>query len=170
MTAPVKHSIAALVDLQDLPPIPEPKGWTDDLERAWVFKASCGTPYKVAGAALGIPVDTIDMWLSDEPPVTYQSACHALLTRLKRGEAIAHDQALDAVRAAWGKAWQSAAWFLERKHGYIVQQPQGSGPSIVVNIGRLELTAGARRDGVPVRQLAEEAIVEAQVTGEGIVE
>ena len=38
--------------------------------------------------------------------------------------------------------WTAAAWTLERKHGYVVQQQQLTGPSVVVNIGTLNVGKG----------------------------
>ena len=104
----------------------------------------------VAGIALGIPEGTVKGYLSEDYDATgYQSARRALLDRLKTAEAVAHDEAVTAVRSAWGKAWQSAAWYLERKHGYIVQQAQNTGPSTVVNIGQLVVQASDKH--LPVR-------------------
>jgi hypothetical protein len=142
LPAPALATAHSLQTLADLPLIPQPKPWSDDLERAWIYRTSCGTPMHVAGVALGLSESSVKYYLSEDPPITYSRACTTLLDRLKTAEAVAHDEAVTAVRAAWGKAWQSAAWYLERKHGYIVQQAQNLGPSTVVNIGQVNIVTG----------------------------
>ena len=168
----VHHAIQDLDTLLALPPIDGPKPWTDTFERAALAHVAAASNPLVALSAYGVAKSTASVWLSDDPPPMFKSACHALAERLKVTQDWCETDLFGRIRNASAdpRHWTAAAWILERSRGYIVQQPQGSGPSIVVNIGRLELTAGARRDGVPVRQLAEEAIVEASVVGESIVE
>ena len=147
---PARATAHSLQTLADLPLLPQPKPWSDDLERAWVYRTSCGTPMRVAGVALGLSETAVQSYLGDDPPLCYQSACTSLRDRLKTAEAVAHDEAVTAVRAAWGKAWQSAAWYLERKHGYIVQQAQNLGPTTVVNIGQVTINALAPPNREPI--------------------
>jgi hypothetical protein len=169
---PARATAQSLQTLADLPLIPQPKPWSDDLERAWIYRTSCGTPMHVAGVALGLSESSVKFYLSEDPPITYSRACKTLLDRLKTAEAVAHDEAVTAVRAAWGKAWQSAAWYLERKHGYIVQQAQNLGPSTVVNIGQVVVNGtlatperAAIIEAVPIQAEQTPSLVESVVVG-----
>jgi len=107
----------------------------------------------MALCAAGVAHRTALEWLSDSPPEMYQSACLALAARLKEAElACAAGLFANIHRAAQDpRYWTAAAWTLERKHGYIVQQQGMGGPTTVVNIGRVIITQAG--PGVAVQAL-----------------
>jgi hypothetical protein len=98
----------------------------------------------MALCAAGVPLTTAQNWLSDDAPEAYKRACATLLERLKESEqACAAGLFANIHRAAQDpKYWTAAAWTLERKHGYVVQQQQLNGPATVVNIGTLNVIQG----------------------------
>jgi len=100
----------------------------------------------MALCAAGVPLGTAKDWLSDSPPEGYGSACAALSRRLKEAEqACAAGLFANIHKAAQDpRYWTAAAWTLERKHGYVVQQQQLNGPATVVNIGTLNVVQGER--------------------------
>ena len=132
-----------------LDPIPGPKPWSDDVERAWCARVGMGAPITVSGLSCGIPEGTIDKWMhigehgldrdSDTVPV-HASACAALRQRLNKARAIAQTDAFESIRTFWGKQWQSAAWYLERVHGFVIKQQATDGPQIVINIGIVQVS------------------------------
>jgi hypothetical protein len=95
-----------------------------------------------AGAAPG----TAKIWLSDDPPPSYQSACAALSGRLKAAEHVCSQTLLGRIYQASEdpKHWTAAAWVMERSRGYVVQQQQLNGPATVVNIGTVNVIQGER--------------------------
>ena len=127
-----------------LQPIQGPKAWTDDVERSAVFHCLQSSPPVMALCAAGVPLTTAKAWLSDEPPECYQSACTALAGRLKEAEqACAAGLFANIHKAAQDpRYWTAAAWTLERKHGYVAQQQQLTGPATVVNIGTINVVQG----------------------------
>jgi Tfp pilus assembly protein PilX len=100
----------------------------------------------MALCAAGGELRNAHLWLSDEPPPSYQSACAALSSRLKEAEqACAAGLFANIHKAAQDpRYWTAAAWTLERKHGYVAQQQQLNGPATVVNIGTLNVVQGER--------------------------
>jgi hypothetical protein len=169
--APDSADIAALADFDALlqePPIAGPKGWTDDLERAAIARCCIGTPPPIALVSCGVGRTQAFAWLSDEPPEGYKSACLALAERLKRASDWMEANALariNAAAAADPKQWTALAWILERSRGYVVKQNQQDGPSIVVNIGSVNVTSGAPR--AQLREAVDEVIDAVPMLTEG---
>lgn len=164
----LKASLHKLDSLLSEAPIPGPKPWSDELERAALVRCANASNPHLALSSCGVPPGTASDWLSDHPPDAYRSACTALRNRLKSAWDWCETDLLERIRLASldPKHWTAAAWILERSRGYVVKQQQQDGPSIVVNIGRLELVQGAPRAGLPVRQhrelpAAEDAVIEA---------
>lgn len=163
----LKASLEKLDELLDQPPIPGPKPWSDELERAAVARVAFASPPLVALASLGVPHSTAQGWLSEEdPPREYQSACRALVVRLKSAYAWCESDLLERIRTASldPKHWTAAAWILERSRGYVVKQQQDSGPAIVVNIGTVNIAEGRPR---PV---LEAPVVDAEVIRQALPE
>jgi len=137
--------------LLDEPPIPGPKPWSDELERAAVAACAYATPHVVALRSYGVSNRSAYEWLSDEPPAAYRSACLALAARLKNASSWCERSLLARIVAAGSdpKTWQANAWILERSKSfsqqYIAVEAQGiGGPSTVVNIGTLNVVQGER--------------------------
>ncbi len=139
-----KHHIQLLEDFTGRDPIAITKPWTDDVERAAIYHCLHSAPPPMALCAAGVPLRTAQAWLSDDPPEAHKSACLALAARLKEAEqACAAGLFANIHRAAQDpRYWTAAAWTLERKHGYIAQQQQLTGPATVVNIGTLNVVQG----------------------------
>jgi hypothetical protein len=165
--------LSALDKFSSLPPIPGPKPWSDELERAAVFQCLKAAPPYMALAAVGVEPRTAQYWLSDEPPPCYQSACTALSSRLKQAEQACAAELFGLVHKAAQdpRYWTAAAWTLERKHGYIAQQQGQGGPTTVVNIGQVTIntTAPPPREpiieAVPIQAEQTPALVESVVVG-----
>ena len=146
-TVPLEtHNELSLLDhFSSLPPIPYDKPWIDEVERAAVYHCLKSAPPLMALCAAGVPIRTASTWLSDEPPEAYKSACVALSAKLKEAEqACAAGLFANIHKAAQDpRYWTAAAWTLERKHGYVVQQQALTGPATVINIGQLTVNQGA---------------------------
>lgn len=138
--------------LMSLPPIPGPKPWSDDLERAAIWHALHSAPPEFALSAAGVVPSTAKTWLSDEPPPCYQSACTSLSLRLKQAEqACAAGLFANIHKAAQDpRYWTAAAWTLERKHGYVAQQQGQGGPTTVVNIGQVTINTSSPPNREPI--------------------
>ena len=139
--SPLEKAWLTRVDaLLEAPPIPPPKPWTDDVERAAIHRCALGTPPLVALRSFGLPSSTAESWLCDEPPPTYLSACRALSERLKCAGNLCESELLARIHSASldPKHWTAAAWWLERSRGYIVKQASALGPAIVVNVGIIQ--------------------------------
>jgi len=137
--------------LLDEPPIPGPKPWSDELERAAIAACAYATPPAVALRSYGVGYNTAYEWLSDDPPAAYRSACVALAGRLKNASSWCERSLLARIASAGSdpKFWQAHAWILERSKAfsqqYIAVEAQGiGGPSTVVNIGTLQVIQGER--------------------------
>jgi hypothetical protein len=148
-TALQLHQADALMSLD---PIPQPKPWSDELERAAIWHALHSAPPEFALSAAGVVPSTAKTWLSDEPPPCYQSACTSLSLRLKQAEqACAAGLFANIHKAAQDpRYWTAAAWTLERKHGYVAQQQGQGGPTTVVNIGQVTINAQAAPNREPI--------------------
>ena len=128
--------------LADLPPIPQPKPWSDVQERLWIAAVSKAVLISVAGAAFGIPDSTqTSYWQAaeayqahphDQSLPLYAGASAALLGRLKRADAAAHLGILSSIYDE--KSWQARAWIGERRYNYR-QQAEHTTAGIVINIG-----------------------------------
>ena len=142
--APTQEHLQVLDAMMSKPPISDPKGWTDDVERAAIYHAMHSAPPEMALCAAGVPLSTAKLWLSDDAPESYKRACTALLGRLKEAEqACAAGLFANIHKAAQDpRYWTAAAWTLERKHGYVAQQQQLTGPATVVNIGTINVVQG----------------------------
>ena len=176
LPAPDQAAFLAKVDsILDLPPIPGPKPWTDDVERAAVWHVCHASTPVQALCASGASPRAAQAWLSDEPPPSYQSACTSLAARLKSAEHVCSTTLLGRIYQASSdpKHWTAAAWIMERSRGYIVQQNPNAGPTTVVNIGQVTINASAapHREAIleadPIRpelpeNLAESLAVEAK--------
>ena len=150
---------ALLDSLLELPPIPGPKGWSDDVERAALRRAFYGSDPVLALAATGIPRRTASDWLSETPPEPYRHACAALGARLKQVEGIFEAGCLERIRTAGhdSRHWTANAWLLERKYPMYRLQYQGdSSERVVINIGQLNV-------GSPSRMALPEPVIEADV-------
>lgn len=145
------------------PPIPGPKPWTDELERAAVAGCLGSCNPLVSLASLGIGRSTAGEWLSEDPPAKYRSACLALAGRLKSAQDASERMLLGRIQAASAdpKHWTAAAWILERSRGYVVRQAAGEGPNIVVHIGTVSIQGDRGRD--PLREVVEGEVVQAQI-------
>jgi len=142
-----QHALDVLL-LQE--PIPHPKPWTDEFERAAIAGCAYATPPQVSLRSLGIPSSVASAWLSDSPPETYRSACVALAERLNKATAWCEKSLLARIAAAGAEPsrWQANAWILERSksfsHQYIAVSDQTlNGPATVINIGQLTVNQGA---------------------------
>ena len=145
--APPQADFLTKVDsILDLPAIPGPKPWTDDVERAAVWHTCHASTPVMALCSSGASLTAAKVWLSDEPPEAYRSACVALAGRLKAAEHVCSQTLLGRIYAASDdpKHWTAAAWIMERSRGYVVQQQQLNGPATVVNIGTLNVVQGER--------------------------
>ncbi len=131
--------LTAVDGVLELPPIPGPKPWTDDVERAAVWHVCHASTPVQALCASGASPSSAKSWLSEEPPPTYQRACAALSDRLKAAEHVCSTTLLGRIYQASSdpKHWTAAAWIMERSRGYVVQQNPNAGPSTVVNIGQV---------------------------------
>lgn len=151
----------AVEELVSLPPIPGPKPWSDELERAAIAGTIGSCAPKLALTSIGVPPATADSWLSDEPPEAYERACRALTMRLKGGQDASEKMLLGRIQTAAQdpKHWTAAAWILERSRGYVVKQASADGPNIVVHIGTMNIRseAGAK----PRPQWSEDTIIDA---------
>jgi len=130
--------------LLDQPPIPGPKPWSNELERAAIAACAYATPPVVALRSYGVSHSTAYEWLSDNPPEAYRSACIALAGRLKNASSWCERSLLARIVNAGSdpKTWQANAWILERSKAfsqqYIAMADQSAnGPATVVNIGTL---------------------------------
>lgn len=157
---PLQQHISTLNRLQTLPPIPGPKPWSDDVERAALWHTSQSAPPVYALCASGISKTSAESYLSDTPPEAYESACRALVERLKEAESAAAATCFGRIHAAGAdpKFWTANAWILERKHGYVAQQTGIAGPSVVVNIGQLNISS---TKDTPTVQLLEGELIKA---------
>ena len=145
---------------EQLPTIPGPKGWSDDVERAATYACLNASPPAMALCAAGVPHRTAHEWLSDDPPEAYRSACVALTARLKQAEQACASELFGLIKTAAKdpRYWTAAAWTLERKHGYVVQNTGFGGPATVVNIGQMIVQATPEKS-LPNRQ----PIIDAEV-------
>ena len=167
-----QHSLDALLTRN---PIPGPKPWSDELERAAISGCAYATPPQVSLRALGIPSQTASAWLSDEPPEAYRSACFALAGRLKEASSWCERSLLARIAKAGEdpRYWTASAWILERSKSfsqqYIAVADQSAlGPSTVVNIGQLIVNQAAGPDVPRVTWRDDPRVIEAQSEGESV--
>lgn len=144
-------------------PIPGPKPWSDELERAAIAGCAYACAPQVSLRSLGIPSSSASLWLSDEPPEMFRSACVALAERLKEANSWCERSLLARIARAGEEPrfWASNAWILERSkcfsQQYIaVQDSTAFGPATVVNIGQVIIQA-APGQSLPNRQLVVDA-------------
>lgn len=156
----VVDAVTTYDDILAAPPIPQPKPWTDALERAAIAGGLGSCSPHVALTSIGVPPTTANTWLSDEPPEAYARACLALRERLKAAQDASERMLLGRIQAASQdpRYWTAAAWILERSRGYVVKQNGENGPNIVVNIG--SITMNQAKD-TPIRQIVEGEVVAA---------
>jgi len=175
LPAPDQAAFLAKVDsILELPPIPGPKPWTDDVERAAVWHVCHASTPVQALCASGASPRAAQAWMSDEPPPSYQSACTLLAARLKAAEHVCSTTLLGRIYSASTdpKHWTAAAWIMERSRGYIVQQNPNAGPTTVVNIGQVTINALAPPprepiiDAVPITAEPTPSLVESVVVGD----
>lgn len=144
-----QHGFDALL-LED--PIPGPKPWTDELERAAIAGCAYACPPLVSLKSLGVASPTASAWLSDDPPEAYRSACLALAERLKKASSWCERSLLARIAIAGSEPrfWTASAWLLERSkafsHQYVAAiDPSALGPSIIVNVGQLVVNHAPER-------------------------
>jgi hypothetical protein len=130
-------------------PIPGPKPWSDEFERAAIAGCAYACPPQVSLRSLGLPASTASLYLSDEPPKACRSACFALRERLNKATAWCEKSLLSRIARAGEEPtrWQANAWVLERSKLFSQQyvaavDSSALGPSTVVNIGQVNITAG----------------------------
>jgi hypothetical protein len=132
-------------------PIPGPKPWTDELERAAIMGCAYACSPHTSLRSLGIPSSSAYEWLSDNPPEAYKSACAALLGKLNKASSWCERSLLSRIARAGEDPgrWQANAWILERSHSfsqrYVQQGDIGpTGPATIVNIGTVNVIRGER--------------------------
>lgn len=159
----IKADYARIDALVSLPPIPGPKPWTDDVERAAVWHAAHAAPPIMALCASGMALRTAHTYLSDEPPETYKSACLALAARLKSAEMACAGSVFGRIYRASEdpRNWTAGAWLMERKHGFVAAKDTEHGPNIVVNIGSVTVTGDKGKD--PIREIVDAEVIQAQI-------
>ena len=169
---PQRQQLALIDRFLAQPPIPGPKTWSDEVERAAVYHALHSAPPVMALCASGVPLGTAQDWLSDTPPEGLNRACRALAQRLKEAEqACAAGLFANIHKAAQDpKYWTAAAWTLERKHGYIAAQPTLTGPATVINIGQLHITNSTPVETPRISWRDDPGIIEAATLAEPLAD
>ena len=154
--APAILALAALEHPAKLPPIPQPKTWSDTQEEMMLWMVATHLSEDSAASCVGISGTTLSLWRTyasqydnnDPDTPVIGAACRALLDRLKR----AWDYAEQATLAKIGtfNAWQAHAWLLERtrQSKYALQNVAQTG-QVTINIG-LALGVGADPQRVQV--------------------
>lgn len=160
-------------------PIPGPKPWTDEFERAAIAGCAYACPPQVSLRSLGLPASTASHYLSDDPPEAYRSACFALRERLNKATAWCEKSLLSRIARAGEEPtrWQANAWVLERSKLFSQQyvaavDSSALGPSTVVNIGQVVVNgtlATPERatiiEAVPIQAEQTPSLVESVVVG-----